>query len=605
MRDAILPAVNMARPVSNRRDATHTIRVKGEDKHFDVHDPLLYDCLNGMLDGKIPFLSFISMPSTLLRETVTRSPDFIVANLLRDTLSSAVTSGSNFTPILGTATNFFAGGISGRGNVPDSYNVLRGSGVIGGYDHGRDPKDMKKSFYKELRKQGLQPGKSKTPWNMMISLWDYTGDVTTKSDAATRMAVYDDVVATMLKEGKYSKETIETEAVFQALEIMNFSRRGNSATMRVISAAIPFMNARIQGLDVLYRAATGKYSANQRSLVKSRVITSFLARGSMLMLLSGLYALLVHDDEEWKNARPEVQDDNWILPVFGDMPAIKIPIPFEVGVLFKVLPERAMRYFITENADARQTAAALKRSIVTTFEFNIFGPQVIKPVLEAMTNHSFFTGREIIPTYMGKLEPWEQKRPTTNEFASLIGKAFNVSPINVEHIIRGYTGTVGSYGMFMMDMAMREVVNKPRPEMRADQWLIARRFLQTEHGGGPMAEFYDFKNAVERVVYTLNKMRIEGRSKEALEYARDNRDVIALSNRKNYLARAADTIRKQRQQIYLSDDSPQEKLAAMNALEEKKNKIFGTPVQKMRERADLPMELPFPFSVLNRVGGGD
>ena len=605
MRDAILPAVDMARPVGDRSEATHTIRVKGEDRHFDVHDPLLYDCLTGMLEGNIPWLSFISAPSTLLRETVTRSPDFIMANLLRDTLSSAVTSGSNFTPIVGTATNFFAGGISGRGEVPNSYNVLRGSGVIGGYDHGRDPKDMKKSFYKELSKQGLRPGKSKTPWNMMTSLWDYVGDVTTKSDAATRMAVYDDVVATMLKEGGHSKETIETEAIFQALEIMNFSRRGNSPVMRVITAAIPFMNARIQGLDVLYRAATGKYSTNQRNLIKSRVITNFLARGMTLAVLSGLYALLVHDDDEWKNARPEVQDDNWFLPSFGDMPAMKIPIPFEVGVIFKVLPERAMRYFITESADARQTAAALTRAIVTTFEFNVFGAQVYKPVLEAMTNHSFFTGREIIPTYMKKMEPWEQKRPTTNEFASLIGKAFNVAPLNVEHIIRGYTGTVGSYAMFMMDMGLREMVNKPRPEMRADQWLIARRFLQSEYGGGPMAEFYDFKNAVERVVYTFNKMRREGRSKEAVEYARENRHILAMKSRKNSLDRMATKLREQQTAIYLSDASEGEKLAALKRIEEKRNKIFGEPVQKMRQRANLPMEFPFPLSFLNRVGSGE
>ena len=52
------------------------------------------------------------------------------------------------------------------------------------------------------------------------------------------------------------------------------------------------MNARIQGLDVLYRSATGQYSAKefdasirQDPELQSRVIKGFVANGALLTLL--------------------------------------------------------------------------------------------------------------------------------------------------------------------------------------------------------------------------------------------------------------------------------------------------------------------------------
>ena len=61
------------------------------------------------MDG---FLKMIAMPSSLLRDTVTRDPGFVVVNILRDTLSSAVTSGAplggeGFVPVIDSFKNMF------------------------------------------------------------------------------------------------------------------------------------------------------------------------------------------------------------------------------------------------------------------------------------------------------------------------------------------------------------------------------------------------------------------------------------------------------------------------------------------------------------------
>ena len=65
---------------------------------------------------------------------------------------------------------------------------------------------------------------------------------------------------------------------------------------RVITAAIPFLNARIQGLDVLYRSATGKYSAIDKleagetlDDVKNKIMRKFGLRAGTMVGLTALY----------------------------------------------------------------------------------------------------------------------------------------------------------------------------------------------------------------------------------------------------------------------------------------------------------------------------
>ena len=50
------------------------------------------------------------------------------------------------------------------------------------------------------------------------------------------------------------------------------------------------------------------------------------------------YALVIKD--EYRARRREERDDNWLIFTGSDLPPLKIPVPFEVGVLFKTLPER-------------------------------------------------------------------------------------------------------------------------------------------------------------------------------------------------------------------------------------------------------------------------
>ena len=67
-------------------------------------------------------------------------------------------------------------------------------------------------------------------------LWDGLGALTTKSDGATRLAVYEAVYKDMKKRGGSEAEA-QSEAAYQALEIINFGRRGLSPMFRVVTGS--------------------------------------------------------------------------------------------------------------------------------------------------------------------------------------------------------------------------------------------------------------------------------------------------------------------------------------------------------------------------------
>ena len=84
---------------------------------------------------------------------------------------------------------------------------------------GMIQKTLLNFFRKEFRKHKIPNTGRGSLIDNVEAIWDWSGDVSTKSDAATRNAVYKDVLA---------RTGNEAEAIFQAMEIINFSRAGTN-----------------------------------------------------------------------------------------------------------------------------------------------------------------------------------------------------------------------------------------------------------------------------------------------------------------------------------------------------------------------------------------
>lgn len=552
-----------------------SFKVNGQRVNVRVNDPLIYESLLPVEAGYSFLEKVLGAPAAFLREMITRDPGFMLANMMRDTLATWTTSGASFTPVIDTVKNF----------TKDMQELER-FGVVGGYDFNQDPKDVVKFLNKNLKRRGARRADRRALENPVFDMfgkaWDGLGTLSTRSDFATRKAVYDDVLA---------RTGNEAEAAFQALEVINFGRRGSSPLMRTLTAAIPFLNARIQGLDVLARAYTGGYGTDKTKSRGQRA-ASTVVRSAYLTALTGMYYLLVSDDEQYKDQSEFIKDNNFIIPMPDGVP-IRLPIPFEIGLLFKTIPERTLDAMVGEST-SKDVVDTVLRGLGSTFELNPLNAAAFGPLVEAGLNKSFFTGRSIVPYYIDKsVEPKLQSTLSTTEISKGIAEFLSkgniqVSPIKIDHLLYGYSGTLGSYALDLADLAMRSgdpILSRP---MRMEDYPVMKRFLAREFGGGPAEDFYELKEQVDKLYGSMRQLEKDGRFDEASALAAMSSEALAMRRDTNKYSRKLSELRRAEQAIINSDMPAEEKEERQDELRELRQAYFKSINPALKEYVKLP-----------------
>ena len=551
-------------------EAVVTFKVNGNRRKFIIDDPLIYESLTVEPAGGVEreVAKILGFPSRLLREMVTREPGFVIANMLRDSLSAFVTSGSSFVPIADTIAGYAEG-----------MEKLERTGVVGGYDYKNDPENIGEYAGKILQTRNKNVDQRGLFALTFGRAWDFLGQATTRSDAATRNAVYNDVLA---------RTGNEAEASYQAMEVLNFGRRGSSPVMRLVTATIPFLNARIQGLDVLARAGTGKSSAN-RDLSRSQAAMSFIARGSLIAASTAIYYTMVSDDEQYKEQTEEVKDNYWIIPTPSGVP-VRIPIPFEVGLIFKTLPERIIDSY-NEGTTAREAQQSLGRAVFGTL--GVQPPQAITPIMEAYMNYDLYTGRPVTPVFIDASLPSElQELASTTEVAKNMAKVLGISPIKLDHLMKGYGGTIGSYLLGAVDYGLRGTTLQG--DNRAvlagtdvSQYPVIRRFFASEFGGGNKEDFYEMWDYIKRTENAAKLLQDQGRFDELESFLVNKKQFIGLRKQLQPTASALADLRKQRRTLLKSDltaDQKQEQMRFINTQEQ----YYLSIVPQLERYIELP-----------------
>jgi hypothetical protein len=507
----------------------YTVLENGNLVYYRANDKLFVDALASLNMPDLPFLGLLSAPANVLRNLVTKDPGFMMANLLRDSLSSYVTSGQNVTPVVGTVVNY-AKALSGKDKV---LQALFNAGVVGGYEFSQNIQQSGETLTADLNKKAGQDPVLLRPFK---SLWQGLEKGTTASDAATRMAIYERV---MQETGN------EAEAISRALEVMNFNRKGNNVMIRIATAALPFFNARLQGLDLFYRAARGRMNTQDAAEIKKR----FWVRGATMMALSAMYYLSVAGDDEYERQEEETKDNNWIIPFLG----IRIPIPFEVGTLFKTMPERILAYAMG-NDTAKDLGASTLRALANTFAFNPI-PQTFKPIIEVATNYNFFTMRPIVGQGMQDVAPQFQVGPGTSKTAEFVGGLLNLSPMKIDQFYKGYTGTMGGYLVDVIDSITNEFSDIPKASKRFEQLPVVKRFALDPEARGSVTQFYEMQKSVDTFVRTANLLEKTARPEEYVKYVQDNLGLLAA---KDYISSIEKEMTKLRdtKRIINSSDMP-------------------------------------------------
>ena len=89
------------------------------------------------------------------------------------------------------------------------------------------------------------------------------------------------------------------------------------------------------GWDVLYRSA---FTKDMPLADRVNIRNKLLARGAMIGGITMMYAMAMGDDDVYKNANTAERLSNWFVKIPGTDITIKLPTPFEYGILFKMLP---------------------------------------------------------------------------------------------------------------------------------------------------------------------------------------------------------------------------------------------------------------------------
>jgi hypothetical protein len=533
----------------------------GVKKSYLVYDKALVQSVMSLNLPELPFIGFFAGPANLLRNLVTKDPGFMLANMVRDSMSAWVTSGVKMTPVASAIKNF-TGAL--RGTAPE-YQALLNAGILGGYDYSQGVEVSAASMKKALGKYAPSTGLDKLK-NAPTSLWESLEKGTMASDAATRMEVYKNVLA---------ETGNEAEALYRAMEVMNFNRKGRSAVVRVLTAAVPFLNARIQGLDVLYRAMSGQMGTSDAKQIQK----AFFVRGASIMAMSMIYWALTHDDDEYKKQEQETRDNYWLIPSMG----IKIPIPFEVGVIFKVIPERIAEYFLG-NDTGKDFADSMKRNFMNTFAFNLI-PQTVLPIYEAKTNYSFFTQRNIIGAGLEGVAPEYQVGPNTSQLAAFLGKELGYSPMLIDHVIGGYTGTFGSYAVDVIDAIAFANSDVQRPSKRFEQLPIFKRFLLDPQAKGNVTAYYDLKNSVDEAVRTSNFLEKTSNFEELGKYSEETLKVLASKDFVSDMEKDMKELREMATFVRSSTMSPDDKRDMLMSITDAENAMTAN-VKYLRKLMD-------------------
>ena len=436
------------------------------------------------------FSALFAPAARFLRATITHMPAFAISQLVQDgTYRAALLSGVKQPYKLPAKVfkNFYK---ALRKQKEGALGELERLGVSGIYD------GMPESTANRLRQRNKLEHRS-----AFKKAWDALEDFSLSADLAVRAAIYEQ---TMAETGDRAL------AYYRAKEYINFKRQGTDPIVYELRQSIPFFNAYLQGMDVLYRTMVGKGVSTGERKAAMKI---FYMTGMQIAALNLLYTMMMSGDDDYEGLDDYVRNRNYILPG-----GFKIPVAPEVGFLFKVLPEQLYRTVMSDGVQTPQDATAVAKRMTGAF-MDAFGgmeylPQLIKPLIELSTNYSFFLESPIVGAGLRNVDPALQFTESTSELAKMLGGMTNVSPVKLDYFIRAYTGMAGTLGLEVTDSLMNPD-RMGKPLYKTPQ---VSTFMYDPTGRGFKSDFYKFREEVDKVTDTVNMMKREGKAEELADY---------------------------------------------------------------------------------------
>lgn len=449
-----------------KTDNTFNVWENGEKVTYET-TPELIETMR-MLDKEKSnmLVKLFSYPANWLRAGATLSPEFILRNPVRDMIGASIYSKHGFIPIVDTFK-----GLSLYLKKGQAYWEYKKSGAAHAAMVSLDRDYLGGQLRDIMKRESKFTKLIKNPIEALRAMSEAT-------EMATRLAEYDNArkgytgLGNRLF-GKERKPLSAREAALESRDItLDFSRRGTHT--KRFNQAVAFFNATIQGADKMARA----FKEDPRGMTVKTML--------YITLPSVMLWYMNKDDERYQEIPQWEKDTFWIIP--GKENMYRIPKPFEAGVLFGTAFERMLQYMDDEKNGRKSVGFKGFGERVYDSLMPSFMPTAVIPIYEAMSNHSFFRQRNIIPQSQENLPARLQYGANTSEVAKFVGDKINVSPYIVDNTIRGYGGGLAGLGLSGID-----AVSGAKENNASKKWYEAPGLR------GFTAAPYQSSNSVQRV----------------------------------------------------------------------------------------------------------
>ncbi|EOI6423783.1 LPD38 domain-containing protein [Yersinia enterocolitica] len=544
--------------------------IDGQEKLVQVNDPELYRAFT-MIDlerSNSTFMKAARQAKKVLTVSTTSMPDFIIRNFMRDSIHSWAINKDGFKPVTASWAGFKKA-LRTDDSLVDM--MFAGATFGGGYSNVYDPASTAKMIRSVLRRKGYNDSQMQEFESSIVrnskevmgkveqGLHQYK-NLSEAAENANRLATYEAAI----KSGKS-----KAQAAFESRDLMDFSMMGASNIMINLSDMLPFFNARMQGLSKLGRAI----KENPREVLK---------RGGMITAASLALMALNWDDKRYEELQDWDKDTYWHAWI-GDQ-HIRFPKPFEIGLMFGTLPERFVRALGGKDSAAK-FGKLVAHNFMETMAFNPI-PQVAMPIAEAYVNYDFFKGGPIENMADSNLMAGARYNDQTSLLMREVGEATNMSPKMLDHIVMGYTGSLGGYVMGATNLLMRNLKDYGEtPAMRLDEMPVIKSFFR---GSDPAKstqfteDFYRMMTEANQINSTINSFRKQGRGDDANELIEENRGKLSqrqgLTATQKQVKALNAQIEMMRRDRILTADQKREKIDRLMAT---RNKLVQQAVERI------------------------
>lgn len=516
--------------------------MEGGKKYYYQVDPTLYRAIQGMDAEQInTIFKIMSYPAKWLRAGATAlNPDFLGRNVFRDQLTASIYSEYGYKPFI----DVYGGAASIVNQDELFWKWMRSGGAHAAIV------SMDRNYLRHNLRE-LMRGRFKT-----YSPVEAVRAISEIGESATRLGEFK---LALQKTGDPLKASMASREVS-----VDFGVHGSKT--QALSSIIAFFNPNIQGTSKLIKAFKNRPKKTMLAVIAGITVPSML--------------LYMHNrkSERYKELPKWEKDLFWIVDVGENKPLIRIPKPFELGILFGSVPERMLEWMDTQNPEAFD---GMTESIINGFVPGVM-PTAATPFIENYTNKSFFTGKPVESEAVTREIPSERYYRYTPSVARWIGKRLGMSPIKIHQFVRGWFGGVGVMAMEFPDNVMKASGNADLPMSPKDIPLIKSFIARDPYGlsSYSIGKFYDDYKKIAQYHTTINRLESEEKYQEANKIRRSHPEWKYYDDYSAMSREIADMRSSQEYTLNRKDLTPEQKKKIIDA----KNKNLTRFVRKFNEQ---------------------